>query len=457
MSRINSPPTGVVTSRPGRREFLRCGLTGLTSLSLPGLLRLRAETGLPSTPERTALIVVWLHGGASHLETYDPKPNAPAEYRGPFSPIATKVPGLQICELLPRHAAIADKFTILRSMTHTGVCHNHAQQEMFSGRAVRQFRLAPEHPDCLSITNYLRRDPRRTVPNYVGIGKMPYSGAAYLGLTYEPFAVNGNPNAPNFAVPNVGLSDKGQKDRLGTRLTLRQQFDRMRAAADLNDNMRAMDTFEQQAWNMLTSPAAHRAFDLSQEDPRVRDRYGRTSWGQQCLMARRLVESGVDLVTVTLLGREAGPAGSWDDHAVNHHVFNQMKERAPNFDQAVTALIEDIFARGLDRRVLVAVTGEFGRTPKISYSAGQPGRDHWPAATSMLFAGSGVAPGQLIGATDQRGEQVTERRIGTGDFVATLYHHLGIDPIGISFNDLTGRPIPILTEGTPIPELSGRG
>ena len=450
-----SPPASIVTARHGRREFLRCGLTGFTSLSLPGLLKFRAEAGLPTTRERTALIVVWLHGGASHLETYDPKPNAPAEYRGPFSPIATKVPGLQICELLPRHAAMADKFTILRSMAHTGVCHNHAQQEMFSGRAVRDFRLVPEHPDCLSIINYLRRNPQRTIPNYVGIGKMPYSGAAYLGLPYEPFAVSGNPNSPDFSVPNVGLSNEGQKERLSTRLTLRQQFDRMRATVDLDDNMRAMDTFEQQAWNMLTSPAARRAFDLTQEDASVRDRYGRTSWGQHRLMARRLVESGVDLVTVTLLGKEAGPAGSWDDHAVNHHVFNQMKERAPNFDQAVTALINDIFDRGLDRRVLVVVTGEFGRTPKISYAAGQPGRDHWPAATSMLFSGAGVAPGQLIGATDKHGEQVVERRVRTGDFVATLYHHLGVDPTGISFNDLTGRPIPIFAEGAPIPELSG--
>src|SRR5882724_312069 len=180
---------------PHRREFLRCGMTGLASLSLPGLLKLRAEAGTQSR-ERTALIVVWLHGGASHLETYDPKPDAPDEYRGPFSPISTKVPGTQICELLPRHAAIADKFTILRSMVHTGICHNQGAQEMFSGRGVRDFRLKPEHPDCLTIASYLRHDAKRAIPNYVGAGQIPYIGSAYLGLEYEAFRVTGNPNDP---------------------------------------------------------------------------------------------------------------------------------------------------------------------------------------------------------------------------------------------------------------------
>ena len=440
------------TTPSHRREFLRCGLTGLASLSLPGLLKLRAEAGTQPR-ERTALIVVWLHGGASHLETYDPKPDAPDEYRGPFSPISTKVPGTQICELLPRHAAIADKFTILRSMVHTGICHNQGAQEMFSGRGVRDFRLKPEHPDCLTIASYLRHDAKLAIPNYVGAGQIPYIGSAYLGLEYEAFRVTSNPNDPGFVVPNVGLADSGREDRLRSRLDLRQRFDRVQARLELNDSMRAMDTFEQQAWNMLTSGEARKAFDLSQEDPRVRDRYGRTSWGQQCLMARRLVEAGVDLVTTTLMGVEAGPVQNWDDHAVNHHVFSQMKARAPNFDQAVTALIEDIHQRGLHRRVLVVVTGEFGRTPKISYANGQPGRDHWPSATSMLFAGAGVQPGQVIGATDRRGEQVIERRTGVGDFVATLYHHLGIDPSNIAFNDLTGRPIPIMPEGAPIAEL----
>ena len=218
--------------------------------------------------------------------------------------------------------------------------------------------------------------------------------------------------------------------------------------------MTAIDTFEEQAFTMLTAPATRDAFDLSQEDPRVRDRYGRTSWGQQCLMARRLVEAGVDVVTTSLAGPEAGTVHNWDDHAVNHHVFNAMKNRAPNFDQAVTALIEDIYQRGLDRRVLLVVTGEFGRTPKISYANGQPGRDHWPNATSLLFAGGGMATGRAIGATDRSGAEVVERRVGVGDFLASIYRHLGINTQALEFRDFSGRPIPVPL-GAPISELHG--
>ena len=283
---------------------------------------------------------------------------------------------------------------------------------------------------------------------------VPYTGAAYLGLNYEPFAVGGNPNAPDFQVPNIALGAQQPAGRLETRLALRQQFDRLRGALDLKGNMGALDTFEQQAWNMLTSQATRDAFDLSKEDPRLRDRYGRTSWGQQCLMARRLVEAGVDVVTTALAGPEAGPVQNWDDHAVNHHVFNVMKQRAGNFDQAVTALVEDIYQRGLDRRVMVVVTGEFGRTPKISYAHGQPGRDHWPNATSILFAGGGMRTGQVIGATDRRGEEVIERRVGVSDFLATVYRHLGIDPAGLQSQDFSGRPIPVPADGNPIVELA---
>jgi uncharacterized protein (DUF1501 family) len=196
------------------------------------------------------------------------------------------------------------------------------------------------------------------------------------------------------------------------------------------------------------------------EDPKIRDRYGRNTWGQRCLLARRLVEAGVDLVTATLNGPICGRTHSWDDHAVNHHVFKAMKSRAPYFDQAVTALIEDIHQRGLDRRVLVIVGSDFGRTPRISYAADsasgatQPGKDHWPHAMSFLFSGGGIAGGQVIGATDRRGEQVIERRVGVGDFLATVYRHLGIDAERLAIRDSAGRPQPILREGTPIPELT---
>ena len=227
-----------------------------------------------------------------------------------------------------------------------------------------------------------------------------------------------------------------------------------------------MDDFQTRALDLMTSPEAARAFDLEREDPRVRDRYGRHAWGQQCLMARRLVEAGVDLVTTTFDGPLCGRVGNWDDHAVNHNVFEALSHRAPFFDQAVSALIEDVYARGLDRRVMVVVTGEFGRTPRItqvassgggvaSASAGtvQPGRDHWPRANSMIWAGGGLTTGQVIGATDSRGEDVVDRKVGPHDFLATLYQHLGIDAAHVTIPDRLGRPIPIVQGGEPIPEL----
>lgn len=453
-----------------RREFLRVGMAGFASLSLPALFRLRACAGAAVRREPTALIVVWLHGGASHLETYDPKPLAPSEYRGPYQPIATRVPGLQLCELLPRQAAIADKFTVLRSLVHTGFCHDDGPQQIFTGHPLQGRRLAPDHPDLLTIANYLRSDPSRTIPNYVGLPPIPYLGAAYLGPTYSPFVVQGDPNAPEFKVPNIGLTDPNERTRLGERLGLRKSFDRFRRDLDRLGNMQAMDAFEAQAWNLLSGPDALRAFDINQEPAAVRDRYGRNSWGQQCLLARRLVEAGVELVSVTLNGPLCGRVGNWDDHAVNHNVFEGMKYRAPFFDQAVAALIEDVHERGLDQKVLVIVGGDFGRTPRISYVASsgggvasapagvvQPGRDHWPSAMSFVFSGGGIAEGQLIGATDRRGEHAVERRLRVGDFVATVYRHLGIDAERISIDDFSGRPIPILQDGKPIPELTASG
>jgi uncharacterized protein (DUF1501 family) len=447
---------------PGRREFLRLGLCGLGRLSLPQLYQLQsAEAATTNTALRRSIIVVFLHGGASHLETWDPKAEAPPEYRGPFQTIATRTPGLRLGELLPKQAALAQRFNIVRSMVHTGFCHGIGQQQMFTGHEIREFKPRSEHPEFLSITNRLRGSAGRQLPNYVGAPPIPYLGAGYLGPAAEAFAVHGDPNAPEFTLPNVGAADASQLDRIDQRRSLRERLDKLARSLDDRGNMQAGDKFEEMAWHMLASPAARRAFDLSQEDAATRDRYGRNTWGQQCLLARRLVEAGVELVTTTLAGPLCGRVQNWDDHAVNHHVFDAMQARAPYFDQAVAALIEDIYDRGLDRQVLVVVTGEFGRTPKISYAADsasgvmQPGRDHWPRATSMLFAGGGLETGQVIGGTDRRGEDVVERRITVHDFLATVYRHLEVDPRGIEFPDFAGRPIPILNQGTPIPELIG--
>lgn len=465
---MNDVRFSVRTRQFKRREFLRLGLAGCAGLSLPELLRLRAS-GATSVGRRSAIIVVWLHGGASHIETYDPKPKAPDEIRGPYQSIDTRTPGLQFCELLPRQAALSDKFTLLKSLVHTGFCHDDGPQQIFTGHPVQGRRLKPDDPDLLTITNYLRADPTRTLPNYVGVNPIPYLGSAYLGPTYDPFPVGGDPNSPEFAVPNIGIKDQGSASRLSERIGLRVSLDRLQREIDNGRNMEAMDRFEAQAWNILTGRAARDAFDISREDPRIRDRYGRNTWGQQCLLARRLVEAGVELVSVALNGPLAGRTQSWDDHAVNHHVFEAMKLRAPLFDSAVSALIEDIHDRGLDKHVLVVVGGDFGRTPKISYAAStgaglgsgptgtiQPGRDHWPSAMSFLFSGGGITPGQVIGSTDARGEHAVERRVGVQDFVATLYRHLGIDAHRVQIVNFSGRPIPILQDGKPIPELLGR-
>lgn len=462
--------------QPTRRELLRAGLAGFGALSLPGLLRLRAESAPGTTPSPTAIILVWLRGGASHLETLDPKPDAPTDYRGPFGSLATKTPGLHVGELLPRHAAISDRFTVLRSVAHTGGGHPAGSLQVLSGDPDPQDKLKPVKPDFMTVAHYLRSGPRRTLPTYVGVNPVvnydnfTIAGPGYLGESYAPFAVMGDPNSPTFRVPNVGLADPARTAGLGERVELRKAFDQFRRDVDRSGVTDAMDRFEAQATDLLTSPAASRAFDLNGESPRTRDRYGRNQWGQQLLLTRRLVEAGVDVVTTTFDGPLCGRVANWDDHAVNHHVFDALKFRLPVFDQAVTALIDDVYQRGLDKRVLVVVTGEFGRTPKISYVASsgggvasgaagtvQPGRDHWPRANSMLFAGGGIETGRVIGATDRRGEDVTERRVGPQDFLATIYHHLGIDYEKVTIPDLSGRPVPIVTDGRAIPELASVG
>jgi hypothetical protein len=462
------------SSRPSRRDILRAGLVGFTGLSLPALFNLRARAEASQKKSPTAIILVWLRGGASHLETFDPKPDAPSDYRGPFAARETNVPGIRIGELFPQLGKIADKYAILRSIAHTGGGHPAGSLQVLGGDPDAQDKPKAVFPDWMSVASYLRRDPTRSLPNYVAVNPVDQydgfgiAGPAYLGPAYEAFKVTGDPSRPDFAVPNIGLH-ADQHSVLQRRLTLRTSLDRLQHTLDASGKMQAVDSFETQAINLLTSPAAQAAFDLSKESDQVRERYGRHAWGQQCLMARRLVEAGVDIVATEFDGPLCGRVANWDDHAVNHHVFDALKYRAPFVDQAVSALIEDVYARGLDRRVLVVVAGEFGRTPRISYVASsgggvasgeagtvQPGRDHWPRANSMLFAGGGIQTGQVIGATDRKGEDPIERRVGPGDFLATIYRHLGIDYERTALLNLAGRPIPIVSEGQAIRELAGR-
>jgi hypothetical protein len=454
-----------------RRGFIKMGLAGFATLSLPGILRLRAATPQKGS-EKTAVIMVWQPGGCSHIDTYDPKPSAASEYRGPFGTIPTKVPGMFFTELLPLQAKIADKITVLRSMRHGSPGHPAGTMRMLSGDPDTRDKNQPKLPDWMSVTSYLRAQagPRNNpLPAYVGVNPpTSYIGPAYLGEAYSSFSVTGDPNQPNFSVPNIGLSNAAEVQHLGRRATLRQNLDTLERAFDQAGELQALDEFETQAMTLLTSPATKEAFDLSKEDDRTRDRYGRNTWGQQLLMARRLVEAGVEVLTSSLHGPLCGRVQNWDDHAVNHHVFDALRFRAQAYDQAVSALIEDIHERGLDKRVLIVVTGEFGRTPKINYQpstgvgdasapAGtrQPGRDHWARAFSNIWSGGGIDTGRFIGATDKLGEDSVERICGADDFLATIYHHLGIDSAKITIRDFNGRPTPIVDQGKPIPELIG--
>lgn len=469
-----------------RRELLKFGMYGFGSVSLSQLLRARAaaddvvaepgagrRTSKNRHGERTAIILVWQRGGCSHLDTWDPKPDAPTEFRGPYSTIDTNVPGIRLTELLPSLSKCADKFTLLRSIAHTGGGHPAGSLQVLAGDTDAKDKTLPVLPDWMSIANYLRHNPKREIPNYVTVNPVDrydaftIAGSTYLGPSYDPFKVLGDPSKPEFKVPNIGLGDPAVALRFRKRLELKRGLDRVKADIDQTGIMEAVDDFDRQALNLLTSPKAQAAFDLSQEKPAVRERYGMHQWGQQLLMARRLVEAGVEIVTTELDGPLCGRVANWDDHAVNHHVFNALEHRMPTFDQAVSALIEDVYARGLNRRVLVVVAGEFGRTPRISHVASsgggvasgakgtvQPGRDHWPRANTMLFAGGGLQTGQVIGATDSRGEDPVDRRVSPGDFLATLYNHLGIDAARIAVPDQSGRPIPILPQGAAIPELT---
>ncbi len=458
-------------SDASRREFLRFGLSAFGSLSLPALYRLRAAAPAKSGAP-TAVILVWLRGGCSHLDTYDPKPAAPSEFRGPFAARQTRTTGLRLTELLPRHAKIAERFTVLRSMAHTGGGHPAGSLQLLSGDPDAQDKLKPVLPDLMSVAHRLRYDPRKTLPNYVGVNPIvrydsfTIAGPAFLGQGFGPFSVTGDPNAPSFRVPNIGLANSEERQQFAERSGLFTSLNALRRDLDRTSAATGMDSFQERALTLLTSPEAARAFDLNLESPKVRDRYGRNTWGQQLLLARRLVEAGVEIVTTELSGPLCGRVQNWDDHAVNHHVFDALKYRAPFFDQAVAALIEDVYDRGLDRRVLVVVTGEFGRTPKISYVASsgggvasgaagtvQPGRDHWPRANSMVWAGGGIRTGRVIGATDRVGENVIDGRVGPQDFLATIYQHLGIDYENVTIPDQTGRPVHIVQNGRAIPEL----
>ena len=459
-----------------RRSFLQAGALAAGGLGLDlgfsDLLRLRAvakEAGAKN-PD-TAVILVWLPGGAPHMETYDMKPDAPREYRGIFSPMKTNVSGIEVCELLPLHAKCADKFTIIRSIAHEFADHGGGHKRFLTGYNPKEpTGFVNDNPCVGSVVAKLREHVKIGLPNYIaevdggrqGVDTFSF-GAAYLGSGTTPFMVAGDPSAPDFKIQNLGLTSD-MAGRLDDRAHLLTGLDRLRRDVDRSGLMNTMDQFSQQAYDILTSPRAREAFDLSREPQKLRDRYGNHAYGQRAIMARRLVEAGASFVTVVMENPTPGQTlptygtYNWDSHAVNCHIFDDARWRFPYYDQAVTALVEDLYARGLDKKVLLIVTGEFGRTPRLSTSPStltkqmQPGRDHWPQAMSMLVAGGGMRTGQIVGATDSRGERPSERRMTPNDLWATAYRHLGIDWTA-AFPDHTGRPLYILPHGEPIPEL----
>lgn len=439
---------------------------------------LRAESVAKASGKRLkekSVIFVWLPGGMSHLESYDMKPDAPVEYRGVFNPIRTNVPGTHICELFPRQAKLADKFNIIRSICHEFSDHGGGHKRFMTGRnPALPVGFVNDAPSVQSIVT--RKLQRRDHPmpacvagvdrNRSGIDVFSM-GAAYLGPSSTPFMVVGDPSKKDFQVQNIGLTPD-METRLGDRMHLLEGMDRLQRDVDRSGLMDAMDTFGQRAWGMLTSAAVRDAFDLTKEPARLRERYGWSAYGQRGLMARRLVEAGCRFVT--MVWENPYPDSpipknctyNWDSHAVNCDMFADSRWRMPVYDQAVSALIEDIHQRGLDKDVMVIVTGEFGRTPKINTQIGtqtgvsQPGRDHWPNAMSNIVFGGGMATGQIIGATNPRGEFPIERPMSPNDLWATVYQHLGINP-NDSFDDFQGRPMPILPFGEPIPELAPLG
>jgi hypothetical protein len=426
-----------------RRGFLRAGFLGLAGLTLADHLRLKAQAqaaGRP-TPD-TAVILCWLGGGPSHLDMYDLKPSAPAEFRGEFRPIATNLPGVQISEHLPRQARLMDKLSVVRSVTHTNAGHGMGTHWMMTGYVPTIEINDNLNPSAGSVAACLRGAAAPRMPAYVCLPNPPPSAnAAYLGVAYNPFSPGDDPNNPNFNVRDLRLVPQVDLGRFRNRRELLSGLDNLRRDVDAQGTAEGYDRFYRDAFEIVTGARCRNAFDIHREDPRLRDRYGRDTWGQSALLARRLVEAGVTFVTVNM--------GGWDTHNNN---FQGLRTRLlPRYDQALAALLEDLYERGLDRRVLVVTYGEFGRTPRINTTAG---RDHWPGAMSVVFAGGGLRMGQIIGATDSRAEHPTARAVGPQDVLATMYHVLGID-YRHEFHDAAQRPILVLNEGRPIAELIG--
>ncbi|MBI4602144.1 MAG: DUF1501 domain-containing protein [Planctomycetes bacterium] len=426
-----------------RRSFLEVGGLALGRLSLPELLR--AESASGSVRSEKAIIMIYLPGGPPHQDLFDLKPDAPSEIRGELKPIPTNVPGVQVCELLPRLARIMDKLVVIRSIV--GGVDDHSAFLCVTGRR-KQGQPQGGWPELGSVLSHLRGPAHPAVPPFVNLApKMqhaPYNAGhfGFLGMAYAPFRPEGEARS-TMALDGITL------ERLGERTRLLAAFDRFRRGADAGGLMEGMDAFHRQAFGVLTSSRLVEALDLGREDPRTLERYGRGTdrhqgdgaprLMEQFLLARRLVEAGVRCVTVSF--------SFWDWHG---GCFRNARENLPALDQGVSALVEDLHERGLEKEVVVVVWGEFGRTPRINKDAG---RDHWPKVSCALLAGGGLRTGQVIGSTDRHAAEAKDRPVHFQEVFATLYHALGLDPLRTTVRDYSGRPHYLAEGHEPIREV----
>jgi hypothetical protein len=430
-----------------RRGFIRAGFLGAVSLSLADWLRAQPSQEPSRRPTSSrSVILIWQHGGPSQLDTFDMKPMAPAEYRGPYKPMATSVPGIQISEKMPYHARVMDRVAILRGLTHDNGDHWAAAHWLLTGHlgstaSDRQ----PRNPSVGAVSSYLLGPSRRGAPAGVNFndGGFGFHGAASLGVAHNPVRVGefsyGNEAGRLTTVEESSfrLIPSLREEQVRDRLALRARFDAVRRDIDSTGAFDALDRINQQAVDILLSGRTRDALDVSREPAKVRDWYG-PGWGEQALMARRLIEAGVRFVTLN--------TGYWDDHG---NIKGALDDKLPRHDRAVGVLIADLTARGLLDDTLVVAAGEFGRTPRINKDAG---RDHWPQAQSFLVTGGGYRGGQIIGGTNDKAEYPTAGALSPADFCAIIYHALGLTPEH-TITDASGRPNHLLPGGTVPKEL----
>ena len=435
-----------------RRSFLQVGTLGLGGLALPDLLRLRALGATAARPK--SVILIWLSGGPGHMETWDPKPDAPGGFRGPFGAIPTNVPGVHFGELLPEQARRMDKLAVLRGVNHGTGDHTKGNHWMLTGFEGPAFN-APDNqvqrrPAMGSAVARLRAAGRAGLPSYIAVPNLRggtdnlFHYAAYLGGAANPFVVESDPNDAKFQVKHLTPPKGLSLSRLEDRRRVREALDGLRRDAD--PKLRDLDAYYQQAFAMLTGKEVAAAFDVNAEDPRLRDRYGRHTFGQSALLARRLVQAGTPFVTVNCV--------PWDHHGTKPQLTTEdgARKLIPPLDRAIGTLIDDLIARGLYDSTLVVAMGEFGRTPRMNKDAG---RDHWGNAFSVLMGCGSMRMGQVIGRSSARGEHVVDRPVSPQDVAATVYHHLGIDARSVTFEDRAGRPTYLIEKGEPIRELVG--